>query len=48
MQTDMSEETRHANAEAIDTLIAISVVVKVLAESLLFDSFRFSPTTCIF
>lgn len=34
MQTDMSEETRQANAEAIDTLIAISVVAKVLAEKL--------------
>ena len=34
MQTDMSEETRQTNAEAIDTLIAISVVAKVLAEKL--------------
>ena len=34
MQTDMTEETRQANAEAIDTLIAISVVAKVLAEKL--------------
>lgn len=34
MQTDMSEETRHDNAEAIDTLIAISVVAKVLADKL--------------
>lgn len=34
MQTDMSEETRQANAETIDTLIAISVVAKVLAEKL--------------
>jgi hypothetical protein len=34
MQTDMSEETRHDNAEAIDTLIAISVVAKLLAEKL--------------
>ena len=34
MQTDMSEETRQANAEAIDILIAISVVAKVLAEKL--------------
>ena len=32
MQTDMSEETRHDNAEAINTLIAISVVAKVLAD----------------
>ena len=34
MQTDMNEETRQTNAEAIDTLIAISVVAKVLAEKL--------------
>lgn len=34
MQTDMSEETRQTNAETIDTLIAISVVAKVLAEKL--------------
>ena len=31
MQTDMSEETCQANTEAIDTLITISVVAKVLA-----------------
>ena len=34
MQTDMSEEPRHDNAEAINTLIAISVVAKVLADKL--------------
>ena len=34
MQTNMNEETRQANAETIDTLIAISVVAKVLAEKL--------------
>ena len=34
MQTDMSEETCHDNAEAINTLIAISVVAKVLADKL--------------
>ena len=34
MQTNMSEETRQTNSEAIDTLIAISVVAKVLAEKL--------------
>ena len=34
MQTDMNEETCQTNAETIDTLIAISVVAKVLAEKL--------------
>lgn len=34
MQTDMSDKTRRDNTEAIDTLIAISVVAKVLAEKL--------------
>lgn len=34
MQTDMIEETRHDNTEAINTLIAISVVAKVLADKL--------------
>ena len=34
MQTDMSEETRQANADTIDILIAISVVAKVLAKKL--------------
>ena len=34
MQTDMSEEPRHNSAEAINTLIAISVVAKVLADKL--------------
>lgn len=34
MQTDMSDKTNRDNTEAIDTLIAISVVAKVLAEKL--------------
>lgn len=34
MQTEMSEEPCHDNTEAIDTLIAISVVAKVLADKL--------------
>lgn len=34
MQTNMSEETRNDNAKAINTLIAISVVAKVLADKL--------------
>lgn len=34
MQTDMSEEPCHDNAEAINTLIAISVVAKVPADKL--------------
>lgn len=35
MQTDMKEETRRENEEAADTLIAISVVAKLLAKKLM-------------
>lgn len=34
VQTDMKEETRRVNEEAADTLIAISVVAKLLARKL--------------
>lgn len=34
MQTDINERTRHSPAEAIDTLVAISVVARVLADKL--------------
>ena len=43
MQTDMIEETRHDNTEAINTLIAISVVAKVLADKSRWDTVSTDP-----